>query len=258
MTIGELLGWTFWDAFRPRKAFLIAVLSAVGPLFALILVLGSSTPRSIADYSLIVQIAVYSFTLVLLCIVYGCSAVSAEVTGRTIPYIVTRPVSRMSVLLAKYLTAVIIVSLASVVSCVVTAMILGIDRVGLERVLNDVWVLPIGAAVYAAICVALSALLVRPVLPAVFYVFAFESWVWAIPGDFPKLSVMTYLRVLADHTPPDTGVPRGMMELLAQLSPATITRDQAWTTLAILVVVALTAAMVAFSRGEFVPKEEVA
>lgn len=259
MKIPELLTWTFWDALRPRKILLISVLSSVGPLFALILLLGvENKTRSQADYSLVVQMAVYSFTMVLLSIAYGCSAVSAEVTGRTIPYIVTRPISRMSVLLAKYITAVVVVSFASIASCLMTAAVLSIGRIGADRVLNDLWVLPIGAVTYSAICVALSALLVRPVLPAVFYVFAFESWVWAVPGDFPKLSLMTYLRVLADHSPSDTGVPRGMMELLAQLSPTTITRDQSWTTLAIVVVISLTAAMVAFSRGEYVPKEEAA
>lgn len=257
MSFGELLRWTFWDVMRTRKVVMMAVLASVGPLFAIVIQLSGDQVNS-AGYSFVLQVAVYMFTLVLLSIVFGCSAIAGEVTGRTIPYLVTRPVSRTKILLAKYVSAVIIVSVVSVLACLATAAIFGIGVVGVDRVLKDVWVIPFAAAVYCAVFVALSTLLVRPVLPAVFYTFAIESWVSLIPGDFSKLSILTYVRVLADHEPPDAGTPSGIFELLSNMSPPTITTDQAWTTLSLIAVIALTVGVIAFGRGEYVPNEEAA
>ncbi len=257
MTFLELLSWTIWDATRPRKLVLMAILVAVGPIFAILISLAGEGGTE-AGYSLVVQLAIYQFTMVLLSIVFACSAVSGEVTGRTISFLVTRPVSRAQILVAKFVGASIIVAIASCVACLLTGVLFETDNIGFERIQKDLYVLPVGAIVYCAVFTCLSALLVRPVLVAVFYTFAFESWVWVIPGDFPKLSLMTYLRALGDHSPPDAGAPAGIVDVLAQLSPTMISKDQAWTTLALVAVVAIALGVIAFSRGEYVPKEEAA
>jgi ABC-type transport system involved in multi-copper enzyme maturation permease subunit len=248
-----LFRWSLWDAMRPRKVGMMVLLALVGPFFALMLQLGDI--GAAAGYSLVVQSAVYQFSLVLLAIVFGCAVVAGEVTGRTIPYLLTRPVPRASIFIAKWLVAIIVCAVPVMISAVLVATVFGLNDVGSDRVIRDLWVLPIGAVVYCSAFACLSALLTRPVLVAVFYAFALESWIWAIPGDFPKLSLMAYLRALSQHSP-EAGAPSGIMELLATLTPATISPTVAWNTLAVVMIGSIIVGSLVFSRGEYVPKEE--
>ncbi len=120
-------------------------------------------------------------------------------------------------------------------------------RTAAEWVSHDLWVLPLGALAYGGLFLFLATILNRPLLYGLVFAFGWESWVPNMPGDFNKVSLMSYLRALAPHAvPPDVGA----------LSPQTITSGTAWVVLIGFSLFILAAACVIFSTNEYVPRED--
>ncbi|MCH8274529.1 MAG: ABC transporter permease [Armatimonadetes bacterium] len=256
MTLIELFTWQVWDITRPRKIAAMAAIGFVGPLFAIIWRLAERGHSPDFAYGIIAPVAVYGFSLVLLTIIFASAAVSGEMGAGTITYILTRPVSRVKVLLAKWLAATAVVSLTVILSCAITATVLyGPSLVGSSALPQDLAVIPVGVAVYSAMFVALSALSNKPWLIAIIYVFLFESWVSLLPGDFRNLSVMAHLRALSRHDPPLEPGQAGAFELIFG-TPEQIAVVTAASTLILMTVISLTVACLLFTFREYVPKEE--
>lgn len=142
---------------------------------------------------------------------------------------------------------------------IISAILLGFVSFGPAGIadsplLRDIMIIPVGVATYTAVFSCLSALLTRPAIPAIAYVFAFETWVWVVPGDFVKLSIMTYVRTLSLHDAP--GSRQGLAGILAQLRESTVTLTASWNAVIFITLIALVVGCYAFSQGEYVPKED--
>jgi len=188
-------------------------------------------------------------------LVFGFSVVSQELEQKTIVFLLTRPVARFRVLLARYCAAVCTVILTVTVSTLVLAgVVFGWQNLGQERVLRDLWVLPLGALAYTSLFTLLSTVLQKPLIYGLGFVFGWESWVPFMPGSFRNLSVMTYLRALAAHAPPDTDGNQ-LTNLLNALNPTQIAPDYARGVLIAVTLAALGLAVWAFSVREYVPAD---
>ncbi len=255
MTFGELFLWSLRDALSPKRLLGLTTVAAVGPLLAILVKFLGSDESGSGTYTIVMSVAVYSFALILAGILSGSTVVSSEVTGKTISFLLTRPINRQKLFLAKWLGANVSVILGVLFSATLVALICyGPSAFSRADYLRDVMVLPIAATCYTAIFAMLSALLSRPALPAVIYCFGFETWIWTIPGEFPKLSIMTYVRTLSKHAA--VGESDAASELLRALNPVQISTTTAWNTVIILTVLALAIGSFVFNRGEYVPKEE--
>jgi ABC-type transport system involved in multi-copper enzyme maturation permease subunit len=128
-------------------------------------------------------------------------------------------------------------------------------RSPMQLLARDFLVLPVGALAYGAVFLLLATLLNRPLMWGLIFAFGWETWVPTMPGNFQKVSLMSYLRTLAPHpqTQMDSG---GFSALLSALSTATITNTLAWTVLLATIVVALALALAIFSNNEYVPRED--
>lgn len=253
MSFLELYAWSFWENTRPRKTIAALLVSLVAPFFALLVrTLANDTNRS-NTYSLIIQLGGYSFCLVILAILFASSIISSEVTAKTIPYLLTHPVPRAKLLLAKWLGATTLVTIAMMFSAFLTASILYGGDFLASQLPKDLIAIPIASITYCAVCSLLSVLLTRPVLPMVIYVFGLESWIWMLSGDVQKLSIMAHVRAIAGHTPIGASE---VTEVIALLNPSTISETTAWNTLVIVTIISLTLGCVIFSKCEYIPKEE--
>jgi hypothetical protein len=255
MSFIELYSWAVWDAFSPRKLIGMFLLALVAPAFGAIIFLADRDINPIATYSIVVQMGVYSFAVVLMCVIHGAGMISNEVLNKTIPFLITRPIPRTRIFFAKWLAASTLVTFTGWLSAFLLAIILAGNSIANTQLSRDLLIIPIAALVYCAVFGALSALLTRPVLPAVIYIFGVESWVWLMPGDMQKLSLMSHVRTIAHHTP-HRGGETGVAELLGLLNPKVITETTAWNTLILVLILGLVVGSIAFSRGEYVPKEE--
>lgn len=195
---------------------------------------------------------IFGFTLVILAVLFGTGVISQELEGRTIGYLLTRPVPRARILLAKFLGAFAGITLTVWLSTILLALA---ARVSWEPVWRDLAVLPAGALAYGGLFLLVAAALDRPLIYGLFFAFGWESWIPLMPGNFQRVSVMTYLRVLAPHPkPPDEE--GDITDVLAALNPTTITPGHARWVLLGVILVALGLALWVFSRREYAPRED--
>ena len=255
MRFVELLSWAVWNFTRPRRIVTMVLLGAAGPIFALIMRFAPRTFGADMAYGTVVPLTVYSFTMTLLAILFAGGIVSSEMVAGTIQFPLTRPVPRWKLFLSKWLASALLVSVVVMLSCIVTALFThGFARLHESGLARDLVIIPIGAATYCSLFSLVSVISTRPWLIALIYVFAWESWVPMVPGDFQKLSIMAHLRALSPHV---EATARGdAMELLRALNPDTISATTAWNTLVVINILALAVALGVFMSAEFVPKEE--
>ena len=123
------------------------------------------------------------------------------------------------------------------------------------RVGRDLLMLPVGALAYGSVFLLLATLVQRPLIFGLLFAFGWETWVPSLPNDFQRVSIMSYLRVLAPHRMPDSGS-EGANAALAIFNPATISMPFAWGAALGLIVVALFASLVAFSTREYTPRDD--
>lgn len=194
LTLRQILGGT-------RLWLLAAFLSLPAVLVVLILGVGQEIPSEDRDlvFSLLLYV-LYPQTLVILAtLLYGSGLLSAEIEGRTLVYLLTRPLPRWCLLVIKYAATVLVLSALCLASLTVSFAIAGFPggaRVGFA----------LGTSVFLA-CVAYTAvfgligLLVprRAVPVGLIYAGILEIALSFVPAFVNRLAISHYLRSLAYH-----------------------------------------------------------
>jgi ABC-2 type transport system permease protein len=260
------------DLIRPRRLLAAAPLIVLPAVLALLWRMVSRPGEFPAEfaYDTLCGGLIFGFTLVILAVLFGTGVVSQDVDGRTIVYLLTRPVPRWRILLAKFMGAftgiVLTVWLSTALLAVVT---FGGAAWRTDVVTRDIGVLAIGSLAYGALFLLTAAALNRPLIYGLFFAFGWESWVPLLPGGLQRVSVMLYLRTLAPHAmTQDNGLgvalPSGPSRLIERkidvlgtlLSPVAVSTQAAGWTLAGISIVALALALLVFSRKEYAPRED--
>lgn len=251
------------DAFRPRRLvsnvlllLLPAVIAWGWRMFS-----PAQSFQALTIYDDLVVAFVLGFSLTILSVTSGTGVVSQELEQRTIVYLLTRPIARWRILLSKWFVSLLVVAVITSLSVLLLALVLfGFNGLGAADIWLDIRALLLGALAYGAVFLLIGALLPKPLTYGLLLVFGWESWVPSMPGSFARLSIMTYLRVIAsrniDATTPvqaDANNPFGALATQPQLDISV--RDATFTLLAITLV-ALIAAIIVFSRREYAPRED--
>lgn len=249
------------DAVRPKRLLIALLLILLPPILGVIWRTFSPAEEFNAGevYDSIAMGLVFSFTMPILAVVYGTGVVSQELEGRTIIYLLTRPLPRWRILLSKFVVCVFVVFAITALSIVFLALVLfGPSRFAEAGVPKDIPALLMGAITYGSVFLLLGAAIPKPLTYGLMFVFGWETWVPRLPGQFVRTSVMTYLRVLsqreltADNPNPDGNI------LLALSTPPEIEipASQAWLILGIITAVCLAAALLVFTVREYAPRED--
>lgn len=153
----------------------------------------------------------FSFTLYLhlllplLSVFFGTAIIADEVDERTLPYLLTRPVSRWRIVLSKTLSSIFIISALLIVSLFFTYSLLLLSRSGdgwlsgLTELLQCMGVLVLGGCVYTTFFGLLSGFLKRPVLIGLLFTFGWENMAAFFPGNIKLITVVHYLHRLYPH-----------------------------------------------------------
>lgn len=245
---------TLRDLVRPGK--MAAALLLIG-LFLLIAVLARSNAHRgdfhpVETYDFISARLVFGFMLVILSVVYATGVIVQEIEQKTIPYLLTRPIPRWRILTAKY-AAVVLVTTAVVwiADFLIALTLVGPAHLGRCRLSQDFLILGVGALAYCGLFLLMATVLARPLVLGLAYAFGWESWAPYLPGDWSKVSLMSYLHALAPHL--DSMNRSGSDSVLA---PQNIAAWLAWTVLAGVIVVSVLSALLLFSIREYTPREE--
>jgi ABC-type transport system involved in multi-copper enzyme maturation permease subunit len=198
-------------------------------------------------------VAVYiRFLVPLAALFYATALIADEVEGRTLTYLLTRPVGRAAILSGKFAACLATTLSLSLPSLLLSFFLLtsarGWDGVGaaVPDLFRDMGVVVLAFLAYGALFTLLGVLLKRPMIPGLLFVFVWEL-VANLPGYLPRFTVTAYLRSLVRHRPPV----EGFAEMFGQVLPAALCLE----VLAAMVVVFLGGAAWIFSTREYVMEQ---
>jgi ABC-type transport system involved in multi-copper enzyme maturation permease subunit len=200
-------------------------------------------------YGVVIAFYYVRNALPLAALFYATALIADEVEGRTITYLLTRPIQRVSVLAGKfaaYLATTLALALpAVVVTFFLLTTIRGWTGVGalVPELFRDMGVVVLTLVTYGAFFTLMGVLLRRPVIPGLLFLFVWELLANA-PGYLPRFTITAYLRSLIHHRPPD----EGLAEIFAQVLPTALCLEAVGA----MIVVFLAGAAWIFSTREYV------
>jgi len=235
-----------------RRALACAALAAGPPAMAwLLAVVGPRNPGAAiatnVGWFLLLQVVVP-----LIALVCGSSVVTEEIEDRTITYLFSRPIPRASVLLGRWLAALVFVSVLLAASALLTvACASGSAAPGPSP---DAGVLGpllgaalLGGAVYTALFAAAGVFFRHPMIVGLGYAFAIEGFLSNLPGRNQALTVQYYLRsLIASNGSPAWHEVEGFDPTRFEASTSPV------VTLLVVIAVILTVACWRIARREFV------
>lgn len=185
--------------------------------------------------------------LIFVTLVNAAALIREEIEDHTLPYLLTRPISKPEVVAFKYVgyLACVLVFLVPplLLAYAVTVAYTGEGFSSHLDVLGGLMLVTLLACMaYGALFLLLSILLRRPLAVGLLIGFVWESIVSSVPGDVPKLSVIHYLRSIMKAAAP-TGAFAGYTTDLSL--------GQATTVLTAFSLATLILSMVVFQRMEF-------
>jgi ABC-type transport system involved in multi-copper enzyme maturation permease subunit len=237
-----------------RRSLLMALLVAAPVLFAILYRVLSAThgepPLGPPDlYALMVAVYWVRNVLPLAALFYATSLVADEVEGRTLTYLLTRPLTRASIFAGKfaaYLATTLTLALpAAVVTFFVLMTAPAAPPLGgvVGDLLRDLGVMLLALVAYGALFGLAGVLLKRPVIPGLLFLYGWELLA-NLPGYLPRFTLTAWLRSLIRHRPAEEGI----AGLFQQVLPA----DQALLVLIGVSLLLLGAAAWIFSSREYV------
>lgn len=208
----------------PRTLAMAAValvplgLALVYRLLAALDVTGSTS--AFGAFSSIVAGALFPFVAPMLALFYATGVVSDDVEAGTMPYYLTRPVSRSAFLsgkmLASFAMALLLLLPAVTLSYYALLAPSGLSEIGrrFPVLVQDLAVAALGLAAYNGIFALLGTTLRRPLLAGLFFIFGWQSVATFVPGAARYLTVAHYLQSLMPHA-----VEGGLAALFSERSP---------------------------------------
>lgn len=237
-----------------RRSVFIGVLLLLPILFSVLyrVLLVARLPARItaADlYSVVVAFFYIRNALPLVALFYASSLIADEVEGRTITYLLTRPIRRSAILFGKFAAYCATTLAIALPGLVITFFILHTQRgrLGLSAaapdLVRDLGVMVLTLLAYGALFTLLGVFLKRPLIPGLLFLYGWEMLA-NLPGWAPRFTITAWLRSLLRHRP--TG--EGIGEAFAQALPAGLSL----AVLAAIIVVCLSLAAWIFARRQYV------
>jgi ABC-type transport system involved in multi-copper enzyme maturation permease subunit len=203
-------------------------------------------------FGLMVWVFYLRFTVPILGVFYGTSLIADEVEDRTITYLFTRPISRGSVLVGKYLAYLACTGFVVLPSVMLVYLLIvpigGSLGANFVAVVKDLVLLAAGLAVYGAVFAFIGAQFRRPLLIGLIFIFGWEPTTMAFPGYLKRFTVAYYLQSLAPHAMPQDSV-LNLAQTIFREVPSTMT---AFAGLIVIWAVFLFLATRAIERREYV------
>ncbi len=238
-----------------RRTLLMGILIALPVLFSIVyrVVLATQPQAELLPpgdlYAVIVALYWIRNVLPLAALFFATSLVADEVEGRTLTYLITRPLLRGSIFAGKF-AAYVVTTLSLALPAGVLAFFILLSARGFASVppavgdlLRDLGVMALALVAYGAFFALLGVLLKRPVIPGLMFLYGWELMA-NLPGYLPRFTLTAWLRSLIHHRPAQ----EGLAGLFQQVLPS----GQALVVLVGVSIAFLAAAAWIFSTREYV------
>jgi len=240
-----------------RRSLMMAVLLGAPVLFALVyrVFLAAKLPQQLSGFDLYgIVIAFYYVrnVLPLAALFYATALIADEVEGKTLTYLLTRPIRRSAILSGKYAAYLVTTLALSLPAAVLTFFLLATTRgwtgigAAVPDLFRDLGVMALTLAVYGAFFTLLGVSLRRPVIPGLLFLFVWELAA-NLPGYLPRFTLTAWLRSLVRHRPAQEGV----AEIFGQVLPTALSLE----VLTAMLVLFLAGSIWIFSTREYVMEQ---
>jgi ABC-2 type transport system permease protein len=155
--------------------------------------------------------------LPVIALIVGTGVLGSEVDDGTIVHILTKPLPRRDIILAKLLVASGVTALTAAVPLFVAGVLAGSVRLGVGLAVAAT----VGALAYSALFLLLSLLTRRPVLLGLVYILVWEGLLGRFVSGTRVLSIEQYVITIADRISP-TGLFEGRVSLPVAIVMAAI------------------------------------
>ena len=181
-----------------RRRWMLIALAALLPIgIALLTRLAGDASDSAEATIGTLDAFVIALLLPLGALVFGTAALGAEIEDGTAVYLLAKPIARWRILAAKIAVAAAATLALTVPATLATALIgLGGDRDAIAAGFTAG--AAVGAVVYSALFVSLSAITSRALIAGLIYVFVWEAFVTSLFSGTRWISVRQYVLGVAD------------------------------------------------------------
>ena len=204
-------------------------------------------------FSRIIIFNLYVFLLPLLCLCFGTQAIGGDWEERSLVWLLTRPLPRPSIYLAKFLAALpwtLALTLGGLTLLGALAA-----RPGLEAAAYFLPAIALGTVAYLSLFQLLGVWFRRSTVISVVYSFVLETLVGTMPGLVKRASISFYIRCMIFDRAASSGLltPDGKPALAPDNASfyVPVSGAVAVTMLGVFAVVFLLLGMVVFSRREY-------
>ncbi len=239
--------WTLRYLLATRRVIAMALLALVPLLLAGSLALARVATFDILLFQSLMVPLFLQVVVIFITLVNAAGLIREEIDDNTLPYLLTRPISKPTIVAAKYLGYLVAVYVLLVPPLVlaygVTEAHAGLAFGADSDVLAGFLVATVaGSAAYGALFLFISVLLRKPLAVGLLIGFVWESIVGSIPGNVPKLSLIYYLKSIL----------KGMIDVGPLSGFATdVSAGAAAAILIGLSIAFVLASMVVFQQNEF-------
>jgi hypothetical protein len=154
-------------------------------------------------FSVLLSTAVIHFLVVFVALFYGTALVSEEVEGRTLTYLFTRPVSKPTVMIGKFLALVWISAILIMPTVAASYAILCLGSpsfmANIGKLVMDLGVVFLALLAYGSLFCFLGVWLKHPLLVGLVYAFGWEGIVAYLPGMTRQLTIAHYVQSIFPH-----------------------------------------------------------
>lgn len=182
--------------FGRRRLLLLFPLPALLVTLALIARASGTNPE--AWVSAVVDGLGFTAVLPITALIVGTGVLGSEIDDGTVVHILTKPIARRQIILAKLAVAAGVTTAVTAVPLFIVGAIVSSARFGLALVVGCL----VGSLAYSAFFLALSLVTRRPVLVGLGYVLLWEGLLGNLMASTANLSIGQYVRTIAANTAP--------------------------------------------------------
>ncbi|MGB7295860.1 MAG: ABC transporter permease [Candidatus Aminicenantales bacterium] len=202
-SVGRVLAVFFAQGRKARRTrffFLFSFLPVAVSLVIKFNQIFSGRPGSGNAYlfSNLIMLFYLQLIVLILALFYGTSVCSEEVEGKTLPYLVTRPIPKAAVVLGKYAAYTIVMVGMITLSLFFSFLVLNLDRLldpAVYRLLGlYLGVLILGTMAYGALFTFMGSFLKRSIFFGLLFCFGWENVIQYFPGSTQRLAIAHYLK----------------------------------------------------------------
>jgi ABC-type transport system involved in multi-copper enzyme maturation permease subunit len=206
-----------WTGRTLAMSALAALPLALALAYRVAFALSMTSTEGAAAFTSLVAGVYFPFAAPMLSLSYASGVVRDDVEAGTLPYYLTRPVSRFSFLLGK-MSAAYLVTAALVLPSLAAAWLAVVSPGGtsLDSLARSLAAAALGLLAYNGIFALAGTVLRRPLLAGLVFVFGFQAAATFVPGRARFLTVAHYMSALGPNAPFASGEePHWLLSVLA-------------------------------------------